>query len=290
MITIKVDYVMDIINKKSIGHTPGIKSKGLPFYVEGCGDFLAGKKYYTEREGFNSYILIYTLSGKGYLKYGGSEYSLMPNQAVIFDCRNYQYYSTSPDKLWNFKWLHFNGAAVKEYYRMLNNNSLSIVKMNENSRIVEMLDEIYELISSKDMLLDLKICTILVNIITQMITCKMGPLNDKKYYKHKSEIDKVIHFVNSNYDRQISIDDMTNLIFISKYHFLRLFKSYTGLTPYKYLINYRINRSKSLIKETSLSINEISNRVGFTDVNNFIRYFKKLTGTTPLNYKKYWVE
>jgi AraC-like DNA-binding protein len=66
-----------------------------------------------------------------------------------------------------------------------------------------------------------------------------------------------------------------------------MFKRHTGLTPYEYLINFRINQSKSLLKETNETVAIISELVGFGDVNNYIRYFKKLVGSTPGSYRKH---
>jgi len=62
-----------------------------------------------------------------------------------------------------------------------------------------------------------------------------------------------------------------------------------GTSPYEYLINFRINKSKTLLKETSLTVNEISVMVGYNEVTNFIRDFKKYLGTTPLKYRNYWI-
>ena len=89
--------------------------------------------------------------------------------------------------------------------------------------------------------------------------------------------------------KKIGIDDITKQILMSKYHFLRLFKAYSGVSPYEYLINYRITNAKRLLKETEMSISEICNCVGFSDTNNFIRSFKRITGTTPGSFRRYWI-
>jgi AraC-like DNA-binding protein len=70
---------------------------------------------------------------------------------------------------------------------------------------------------------------------------------------------------------------------------IRIFNKHVGTSPYEYLINFRINKSKTLLKETSLTVNEISVMVGYNEVTNFIRDFKKYLGTTPLKYRNYWI-
>lgn len=286
----KLDYFMDIsIKSESIGNTPVAMYQRLPFYVHNCGHIHAGHLYFTEREGQDDYLLIYTLSGSGYLKFKNAEYTLEPNKAVLINCLEYHYYKTASKTPWEFKFLHLNGTAIKEYYKIINGDALSVVAMGESPHINGMINSIYDFIVAKEILLDIKICTVLMNILTEIITCMHGTLNNSKFNQHKVEIERVISFISTNYGNKISTDDMTELVHISKYHFLRLFKTYTGLSPYEYLINYRINMSKSLLKDTSSSVNEISCCVGFNDVNNFIRYFKRLTGTTPANYRKFWI-
>ena len=86
-------------------------------------------------------------------------------------------------------------------------------------------------------------------------------------------------------DRPITVDDITEHIKISKYHFIRLFKKQMGVTPYEYLINYRINQAKILLQTTSRSLFEISYDVGYKSKSNFVAQFKTLVGTTPAKYR-----
>ena len=85
------------------------------------------------------------------------------------------------------------------------------------------------------------------------------------------------------------MEELLGAIPLSKFHFMRLFKRYSGFSPYEYVLNYRIHDSKRLLKESDLSVKEIAYQVGFNDVNNYIREFKKLVGTTPVKYRKLWL-
>jgi len=264
----------------------------LPLYIHGMGHFHSGKSYFTEREGLDNYLLMFTISGCGYLKYKGEEYLIEPNQAVIFYCYEHQLYRTASEDLWQFKWIHLNGAAVSEYYEVLNDEGLNIVTIRNINEINSRFDNIYDIVDTvdkKNIYSDIKICTELVNLISALIIEKYYHINDKKNYQNKREIEKVLNYIHSNYSQRINIDEITKKVFISKYHFLRLFKLHTGLSLYEYIINFRINMSKKLLKETESSVSDIAAAVGFGDTNNFIRYFKRLVGTTPGNYRRYWI-
>jgi AraC-like DNA-binding protein/CheY-like chemotaxis protein len=74
---------------------------------------------------------------------------------------------------------------------------------------------------------------------------------------------------------------------MSKYHFCRVFKKHLGHSPINYLIGLRIERAKTLLKTTDLSLSEIAALVGFNDSSNFSRKFKELNTISP---SRYWVE
>lgn len=96
----------------------------------------------------------------------------------------------------------------------------------------------------------------------------------------------VIKFIESNYSKPITVDDMIKNIHVSKYHFIRRFRRAMGITPYSYLTNYRINMSKMLLRSTDQTVAKIAESCGFPDTSNFIEHFKKHTGEKPLQYRR----
>jgi len=68
-------------------------------------------------------------------------------------------------------------------------------------------------------------------------------------------------------------------------HFSRLFKTQTGLSPKQYIINARIALAKELLRGSTLTIEEVSERAGYSDVFRFFRQFRERTGTTPARYR-----
>ena len=126
----KLNYQLDLGPESySRNHTPGIPAQQLPFFVHGCGHFQAGPAYRTEREGLENYLLVFTISGAGLLRYRGGDYPLAPGQAFFIDCREYQFYRTGEAGSWEIKWLHFNGPACPGYFRLLNEDRLQVISM-----------------------------------------------------------------------------------------------------------------------------------------------------------------
>lgn len=108
---------------------------------------------------------------------------------------------------------------------------------------------------------------------------------DEKMTTHKT-ISKVIGYINTNYDKEITLQSISDEFFISTYYFSRKFKEITGLSFVDYLNNVRIKEAQDLLRKTEYNITEISGLVGYKNTTYFGRTFKKLTGMSPKTYKK----
>lgn len=282
-----LNYNLDI-NEKSTWfvNTPSDVSKRLPFYLNEYGHYIAESSYFTERKNQKNYLFIYTISGNGYLEYLGQKYILKPNQAFILYCDYYHMYETYGDDLWNFKWFHFNGTSAKEHYELLNKDIFGIITIKDSLIFEKMIDDLSLCFDINDISSNIKASMYITNIISYLITNKFTQANNPKYIEHRMEIENAINYIQNNYSKKIVIDDIIKIVCMSKYHFLRLFKSHVGASLYDYLLNYRINKAKELLRTTEYTVSEICTLVGFNDYNNFIREFKKITLTTPLKYRK----
>lgn len=108
----------------------------------------------------------------------------------------------------------------------------------------------------------------------------------KKKERFDSQIEKAKSFLHANYQRDISLDDVSMELDISPYYFSKLFKEETGENFIEYLTSIRIQKAKELLSDSNLSIREVCNEVGYQDPNYFSRLFKKNVGVTPSEYKE----
>lgn len=92
-------------------------------------------------------------------------------------------------------------------------------------------------------------------------------------------------FIAENYERDVSLAELADVAGISTFHFAREFKRATGVTPHQHLINYRVERAKTMLAEGNLPLVEVGFRSGFSHQSHFTRLFRRLTGTTPNSYR-----
>ncbi len=116
---------------------------------------------------------------------------------------------------------------------------------------------------------------------------KIGKLRNG-LYKNQKQIDaikSVRRFIDDNYDSELNLNKISEDQFLSKYHLLRLFKKYYGLTPRQYLIDKRIEHAKNYLRN-GLSVTKTCFAVGFESLGSFSSLFKRKTGKTPSQYQK----
>ena len=99
---------------------------------------------------------------------------------------------------------------------------------------------------------------------------------------------KVVHHINENITEKVKVEDLTKLTKWKSQHFQRIFYKFLGATPNQYILNRKIEKGKTLLIETELSVSEISFELGFKSPSNFFTAFKKITGKTPDLYRKWY--
>lgn len=97
----------------------------------------------------------------------------------------------------------------------------------------------------------------------------------------ESAVEKAKKYMQENYSKDISLEDVSMKVDISSYYFSKLFKEETGRNFIEYLTELRMEEAKRLLRDTDLSMKEICIQVGYSDPNYFSRSFKKYTGYTP---------
>lgn len=100
-----------------------------------------------------------------------------------------------------------------------------------------------------------------------------------------TRLDRVMQLIAEGYGRELSTRDLAAASYLSVAHFCRFFKAEMGKSPLEYLTEYRLERARALLEETELSLSEIADSVGFSDVNYFCRVFRRTLGKSPAHYR-----
>lgn len=118
------------------------------------------------------------------------------------------------------------------------------------------------------------------------ITISCQNIISKKKEKSNVVVDSAKEYIKTNYNKDISLDDVSRHVDISPYYFSKLFKDATGEGFIEYLTTIRMEKAKELLEKADYSMKEICSMVGYADPNYFSRSFKKKVGVTPTEYKE----
>lgn len=98
------------------------------------------------------------------------------------------------------------------------------------------------------------------------------------------QISNVLIYIAEHKEQKITIKDLCSIAGYNEQYFIRLFKRTIGLTPYQYIISYRLKEAKKLLK-TDISITEIAKTTGYIDIKSFSRSFKENFGLSPTDFR-----
>ncbi len=96
---------------------------------------------------------------------------------------------------------------------------------------------------------------------------------------------RVAQYVQDNLHRELRLAELSGLVHMSPYHFARLFKRSTGVSPHRFLVQRRIEQARALLAAQPLPIAEIARSVGFRTPSHFATTFRRVSGITPSAYR-----
>lgn len=128
--------------------------------------------------------------------------------------------------------------------------------------------------------------------ITRIFKTTGNPGQDKLMHKmiegvknHYDYVDFVKEYIAVNYGNEILLTDLAHVAHISRSHLSSLFTKEVGCTFSKYVVQFRIAKSKELMKVKNIRLNEVAHMVGFKDYSHFSKTFKRLIGCSPEQYQ-----
>lgn len=111
-------------------------------------------------------------------------------------------------------------------------------------------------------------------------------ISTKKDEHENRLVRRAQEYIQENFHKDLSLDELSKELDISPYYFSKLFKEETGSNFVEYVTNLRMSRAKELLKDLGRSMKEICVEIGYSDPNYFSRIFKKNFGITPTEYRE----
>ena len=169
-------------------------------------------------------------------------------------------------------------------FQKANDRSFNLVRADSalQERLKDLLPEIEQTLQNKhfgDTVLRNALFTQFMIYINR-IFLRTSSSPDKKTYSSDTQIEQLLKYINRNLSENLSIDQLANRFFFSKYHMMRKFKNETGYTIHNYITSKRLLMARSLISQ-GMPVMKAAQASGFHDYTTFVRAYKKQFGKAP---------
>lgn len=266
------------------------KDKSRPLIVGSCGTY----RLYTHPKlptfrprGRLDFQLLYIASGKTHFSFEeGKDTVVSAGNMVLYrpkEPQKYVYYGSEQAEVY---WVHFTGSNVRNILKSYGiTNDMRVIPAGtllEYSRIFkQMIQELQQCRAGYEELLAMLLRQIFIIINRQMTkerTLKSDYLD--------TEMELALEYFNTNYNKELNVEDYAASRGMSVSWFIRTFKQYAGTTPMQYIVALRITNAQMLLETTNYNVTEIGNFVGYDNPLYFSRIFKKQKGFSPSEYRK----
>jgi AraC family transcriptional regulator of arabinose operon len=255
----------------------------LPFYVKCVGGF-KNQAPILRIQGFPDHQWIHCLKGTGKLIIENKEYVINTNTGMFIPAHiPHEYYAT--EEPWETHFVAFSGYGIPELLNSLELKKFEIFILEDIRYIDSILGDIFITSKSNTIAAAYKSSSLLYTLLIEIRNNIRNNSNNIENIQLK-KLQPIIDFLEENYSREISIEEMSIIISSSPQYLCRLFNKNLKIRPFAYLNKLRIQKAKEfLIKSKEESIGDICARVGFHDQSYFCSTFKKYEGFTPSEYR-----
>ena len=178
--------------------------------------------------------------------------------------------------------------CLREMFEDKSFGHLRFISDDSSASLIEkQIDVLEKTLKEKEKGYELEVISIVHQILKQIY---IGYLNrNKKHVKpsfNASLQQNMLDYIENNYQNEIGLDDIANVVNISRSQCSKLFKQYTDQSPINYLNNYRLEKSREYLRNSDKSISQIAFDCGFNEQSYYSRLFLREYGCTPLEYRK----
>ena len=227
--------------------------------------------YRTNREGW---ALILKVNGKTIYTVNGKD--------IVSDCFHPIILPKSCDYSW--KCVEPGECITIEFEADEEEKEFSSFEIKDNSIIINAFSKIEKSLSAKKIYYKQECNAYLYEIIAFLIK---STSKEAIHPKKKNILNPAVKYINENYfDSEITNDKLSALCKISTVYFRKTFESVYGVSPIKYLNNFRINKAKAILRSDYETIEQVALSVGYNSIYHFSKMFKAHTGINPTEYAK----
>lgn len=234
-------------------------------------------------------------SGKVEYYIDGNDYILNKGEVVISNPG--LYHIEAPTESSKYTQLHiginnFKLSEIRENY--IDNKGIGpVLKLRKyENEFLKCCDEIIKEEKMKRMGYPLVLKSLVMKLLIILCRELEGDNKEEEVYNFSLEssekqniVKEIINYMNSNYMNDISLDKISKNMYLSPVYISKIFKEEIGESPINHLIKIRLSKAEELLKDNTIPIKVVAQRVGYNDAYHFSKLFKKYYGVSPSAFR-----
>lgn len=238
--------------------------------------------YEIKRKISGCYSFEYVYSGTGAVQHNDKIFRVSKGDMFILHPNSFHHYYSSPKEPWKKIWIVIDGnlnfiSHLMEDYKL--EQTTHIPGTNSPFK----LEELFNAVKSQHTNINHYLETLILEHIIEISDfCNTINATD---IAPSIELARI--YLENKVNTQVTLEELCNYTKLGKTYFCKLFKKAYNTSPKNYFIQLKINEAKNLLINTSMTIDEISNKLAFYDSSHFSHYFKKIVGISAGEFRKY---
>lgn len=242
--------------------------------------------------------VVYLIDGTADVGLNGDIYSLEPRDILIIGGGDIHYYLTDATTgrllIFQFKLSLFESfLSIFNNKKILNplqrpNNLEGVITIHRllEDQILSMKDEYEKKLKGYKMALKARIYDFIVVIVREIPMIEYSTSERTNQLISIERLDRVYEYVEQNYKKDISIQEIAAIANYSTFYFTRYFKNATGMTFGRFMNSFRVKMAEMYLMEEDITVTDIAYKCGFNSIKTFNRVFKSIKGCTPTDLRK----
>ncbi len=231
-------------------------------------------------------VFQYTISGYGIFQDHSGKYHVGPGKGFLCRVRDPDisyYYPPGLKGRWEFVFLAFVGSAAIRMCRQLVRTCGPVFTLDTGNRIISRLmnhgrysRDIRSVSAAEGGALVMDLLLTLAGNVGEPAEDDSG----KMLVRLASEI------IRTNMDRDINVTQLARRCGVTREHLSRMFRLHSAQSPYRFIVQQKMNHAACLLRETTMTSRQISSRLGYASAEHFTRTFKRASGFSPMQFRK----
>lgn len=233
--------------------------------------------------GREDFYLQYLVGGQMNVLIDGNQYEMREGDVIVYYPHTHYHYESRTGGV-RYYWVHFSGSEALSVFKECGLENARIYHVGLHDRLIKGFERLFSDFISRDRFFELSLGQTVVKICLDI--ARLLSNTDGQKRKTDDRIDSVIAYIHRNLNREMTIEELAESVYLSEGRLRVLFRERFGMSPLKYITSLRISTAKQLLEQPDITITEVARSVGISDPLYFSRIFRAETGISPSEYKK----